>query len=190
MHSVKKIGLLGRDIPAQEGITKECDEKLHAVKRYKAHVKPVPGSQPIFCKARKIPLPLRDIIKERVETMVRQGILVRATCWGHKCIRSSLAAKNGALRLCVDLKVHITRKVLYEDYLIQDMETMFNYLHWASYFGKIDLSDAYYQMELDEDARHMYNQHIARIIQDSSVFRNCIESRPKRIKGVVIFQDE
>ena len=39
-----------------------------------------------------------------------------------------------------------------EDYPIPDMETTFHDLHGASYFGKFDLSDAYYQIELDADA--------------------------------------
>ena len=62
---------------------------------------------------------------------------------------------NGALRLCVDPKVHINGKVMDEDYPIPDVETIFNNLNGAYYFGKIDLSDAYYQIELDEDAKEI-----------------------------------
>ena len=99
------------------------DERLPAVKGYKAHVKLIPGSQPMFCKARKIPLPLQDRVKEKLETMVRQGILepvqpggvtnASPVVWQRK--------KNGALRLCVDLKVHINGKVMDEDYTIPDI---------------------------------------------------------------------
>ena len=49
--------------------------------------------------------------------------------------------------------MHIKGKVMDEDYPIPDMETIFHNLHGASYFGKIDLSDAYYQIELDEEAK-------------------------------------
>ena len=40
----KKIGLPGRDILTQEGINAVSDERLPAVKGYKAHVKLIPGS--------------------------------------------------------------------------------------------------------------------------------------------------
>ena len=40
-----------------------------------------------------------------------------------------------------------------EDYPIPDMETILLNLNGASYFDKIDLSDAYYQIEFDEDAK-------------------------------------
>ena len=153
----KKFGLLGRDILPQEGINAVSDERLPAVKGYKAHVKLIPGSQPMFCNARKIPLPLQDSVKEKLETMVRQGILEPVQTGGVTNASPVVwqRKKNGALRLCVDLKVHINGKVMDEDYPIPDMETIFHNLHGASYFGKIDLLDAYYQNELDEDAKEI-----------------------------------
>ena len=157
MQSDKKFGLLGRDILPQEGINAVSDERLPAVKGYKAHVKLIPESQPMFCKARKIPLHLQDRVKEKLETMVRQGILepVQPDEVTNASPVVRQLKKNGALRLFVDLKVHINSKVMDEDYPIPDMQTIFHNLHGASYFGKIDLSDAYYQIELDEDAKEI-----------------------------------
>ena len=201
VQSDKKFGLLGRDILPQEGINAVSDERLPAVKGYKAHVKLIPGSQPMFCKARKIPLHLQDRVKEKPETMVRQGILEPVQPGG--VTNASPVAwqwkKNGALRLCVDLKVHINGKVMDEDYPIPDMETTFHNLHGASYFGEIDLSDAYYQIELDDDAKEIctISQGLFKMCRlpqglknSSSIFQNCIESTLKGIKGVVIFQDD
>ena len=114
-------------------------EHLPAVKGYKAHVKLIPGTQPMFCKARKIPLPLQDKVTEKLEQMVRQRILepiqpggvtnASPVVWQRK--------KSGELRLCVDLKVHINGKVMDEDCPIPDMETIFHNLHGASYFAKL-----------------------------------------------------
>ena len=203
VQSDKKFGLIGRDILAKEGINAVSDGRLPAVKGYEAHVKLIPGKQPMFCKAKKIPLHLQDRVKEKLETMVRQGILepvqpggvtnASPVVWQRK--------KNGPLRLCVDLKVHINGKVMDEDYTIPDMETIFHNIHGASYFGKINLSDAYYQIELDEDAKEVCTINtsqglfkMCRLSQglknSSSIFQNCIESTLKGIKGVVILQDE
>ena len=203
VQSDKKFGLFGRDILPQEGINAVSDERLPAVKGYKAHVKLIPGSQPMFCKARKIPLPLQDRVKEKLETMVRQGILEPVQSGGVTNASPVVwqRKKNGALRLCVDLKVHINGKVMDEDYPIPDMETIFHNLHRASYFGKIDLSDAYYRIELDEDAKEICTINTSQglfkmcrlprgLKNSSSIFQNCIESTFKGIKGVVIFQDD
>ena len=142
LQSHKKFGLLARDILPQKGINSVSDERLPAVKGYKAHVKLKPGSQPMFCKARKTPLPLQDRVKEKLETMVRQGILeplqpggvtnASPVVWQRK--------NNGTLRLCVNLNVHINGKVMDEDYPILYMETIFHNLH-----GPLTLEKLTYQ---------------------------------------------
>ena len=149
LQSDKEFELLGRD---HQPITAE---HLPAVKGYKAHVRLIPGTQPMHCKARKVPLPLQDKVTEKLEQMIGQKILepvkpegvtnASPVVWQRK--------ESGGLRLCVDLKVHINGKFMDEDYPIPDMETIFHNLHGTSYFGKIDLSDAYYQIELDEEAK-------------------------------------
>ena len=109
--------------------------------------------------------------------------------------------KSRELRLCVDLKVHINGKVMDEDYPIPDMETIFHNLHGASYFGKIGLSVAYYQIELDEEAKDIStintSQGLFKMCQlphglknSFSIFQNCIESTFQGIKVVVIFRDD
>ena len=71
----KEFGLLGRDLLPKHGVNKITAKHLLAVKGYKAHVKLIPRTQPMFCKARKIPLPLQDKVIEKLEQMVRQVIL-------------------------------------------------------------------------------------------------------------------
>ena len=125
------------------------------MKGYKAHLKLIPGTQPIFCKARKIPLPIQDKVTEKLEQMVRQGILEPVQPGG-VTTESPVAwqrRKSGELRFCVDLKVHINGNVMDEDYPIPDIKTIFHNIHGASYLVKIDLSEAYYQIELDEEAK-------------------------------------
>ena len=155
VQSDKEFGLLGRDLLPKYGVNNITAEHQPAVKGYKVHVKLIPETQAMFCKARKIPLPLQDKVTEKLEQMVRQGILEPLQQGGVTNASPVVLQrkKNGESRLCVDLKVHINGKVMDEDYPIPDMETIFHKLHGASYFGKIDLSDAYYQIELDEEAK-------------------------------------
>ena len=134
VQSDKEFGLLGRDLLPKHGVNNITVEHLPAVKGYKAHVKLIPGTKPMFCKARKIPLPLQDKVTEKLEQMVRQGILKPIQPGGvTNASPVVLQRKNsGELRLCVDLKVHINGKVMDEDYPIPDMETIFHNLHRAS----------------------------------------------------------
>ena len=88
-----------------------------------------------------------------------------------------------------------------EDYPLPDMETIFQNLHGASYFGKIDLSDAYYQTEVDEDTKDICTINTSQglfkrcrlpqgLKNSSSIFQNFTESTLKGITGVVNFQDD
>ena len=136
--------------------------------------------------------------------MVRQGIFEPVQPGGVTNASPLLwqRKKSGELRLCVDLKVHINGKVMEEDHPIPDMETIFHNLNGASYFGKIDLSDAYYQIELDKEAKDICTIKsfqglfkMCRLPQgpkkkSSPIFQNCIESTLKGIKSIVIFQDD
>ena len=148
----------------------------------------------MFCKAGKIPLPLQDRVKEKLKTMVRQGILKPVQPGGFTNASPVFwkRRKNGALRLCVYLEVHINGKVMDEDYPITDMESIFHNLYGASYFDKTDLSDAYYQMKLDEDAKQICTINTSQglfemcrlppgLKNSSSIFQNSIESTLKRI---------
>ena len=74
VQSDGEFGLLGRDLLPKHGVNNNTAEHLPAVKGYNAHVKLIPGTQPMFFKARKIPLPHQDKVKEKLEQIVIQGI--------------------------------------------------------------------------------------------------------------------
>ena len=179
VQSDKEVGLLGRDLLPKHDVNNITTEHLPAAKGYKAHVKLIPGSQPLFCKARKIPLPIQEKVTEKREQMVRLGIF-KPVQPGGVTIESSVVwqrNKNGESIPCKDLKVHVNGKVVDENYTIPDMETIFQKLHEASYFGKIDLS-AYYQIELDEEAKD-----ICTINSPQGLFKMC--RLPQGLKKLV-----
>ena len=198
----KEIGLPGRDLLPKHGVNNITTEHLPAVKGYKVHVKLIPGTQSMFCNARKKTLPLQDKVTEKPEQIVRQDILEQIQPRGFTNASPVVwqRKKSGELRLCVELKVHINGKVMDEDYPIPDMETIFHNLLWTSYFGKVDLSDNYYQIEIDEEAKDICTINpsqglfkMCRLPQglknSSSIFQNCIKRTLKGIKCVLIFQD-
>ena len=105
--------------------------------------------------------------------------------------------KPGDLRLCAEYKDHLNDKVIDEDNSLSDTQTVFHNLHGVKFFGKIDLSDAYNPIALDDEAKNVLNQHPEGAFQDVSTtsslgehFENCIEKALKRIKDVIIFQND
>ena len=82
VQSDKESELLGRNLLPKHDVKNITTEHLPAVKGYKAHVKLIPGSQPMFCKARKTLFRLQDKVTEKLDQMVRQGILEPVTPGG------------------------------------------------------------------------------------------------------------
>ena len=114
-------------------------------------VKRIPRSQPFFCKARRIPQPLKGRVKLNLGKIVRQGILVEPLMRHQSCATD----EKRALRMRVELKVIVSGKIRDEDYPISDIRTIFHNLQGNSYFGKLYLSDAYCQCELHEDSKEL-----------------------------------
>ena len=77
VQSDKEFGLLFRDLLPKHRVNNITTEHLPAVKGYTEHVKLIPISQPMFCKAKKLPLSLQDKVTVKLKQMVRQGILNR-----------------------------------------------------------------------------------------------------------------
>ena len=76
----RTFGLLGRDIinHSKESIDRcfkaEVSEKLPTVKGAKASIKLKPDVKPMFCAARKVPLPLERRVKKTIDEILLLGI--------------------------------------------------------------------------------------------------------------------
>ena len=129
VHSAKEVGLLGRKLLPKNGVNNLTTKHLPVVKGYKAHMMLIPGSQPMFCNARKIPLPLQEKATEKLEQMVKRDSLEPVQPGGVN--KATPMRKVEVLCGLSLLKVAINGKVMDEDYPIPDMEKIHN-LHEAS----------------------------------------------------------
>ena len=174
-----------------------CDEKLPAVKEYKATVKLKPGSQPINGKARTIPLHLQDWFTEKLETMVRQSILesvqsegvtnASAVDWQQKCSSKTMRGPES---------LHYRQ--------IYGRRGVSNSKHLIFSMGRFVLEKFNYQTHIIKSnltsmQKRLCNQHIAMVFQDiqfpSSGLKDFFVRLPRfhrinsqGIKGSVIFQ--
>ena len=152
----------------------------------------------MLCKAGKILLPLQDKVTEMLEQMVRQDILEPVQPGGVTYASSVVwqRKKSGELRL----ESAYQWQGVDEDYPMPDIETIFHNLHGASYFCKIELSIAYYQIYFDEQTTDICTINTSQglfntcrlpqgLKNSSSFFQNCIKLTLRGIRGVVIFQD-
>ena len=67
------------------------------------------------------------------------------------CIRKS----NGNVRVCADYKAGVNSKICSEYFPLPEVETAFTSVAGMSWFAKIDLSKAYFQIALNKDSRNI-----------------------------------
>ena len=132
---------------------KVFNKGLGTIKGFKADIKLQDDAKSVFWKTRLVPYALRQKV-EVLDHLESQGVVkkVERSDWASPMV--CVQKKDGSIRICGDFKVSINRFLLDNPYPLPDTEDVFATLGDGTVFSKIDLSNAYQQMELTEDSQH------------------------------------
>ena len=61
--------------------------------------------------------------------------------------------RNGSIRICGDFKISVNHVLISNPYLLPNAEDLFATLVGGEIFSKLDLSNAYQQLELTEESQ-------------------------------------
>ena len=128
---------------------------LGECKGAKANIPLRPGVEPKFLKARPLPYAIADRVKAELDRNIQLGILERVdfSQWATPIV--PIIKPTGAIRICGDYKVTINKGMNIPQYPIPSVDELMDKLAGGEKFSKIDLSDAYLQVPLDEPSREM-----------------------------------
>lgn len=139
-----------------EHLTKEYadlfEENQNPIKHFKASIKLKEECSPIFCKARPVPYALRDKVEGELKKLQEKGVIypVKHSEWAAPIVVVPKADKS--VRLCGDYKVTVNRVISEEQYPLPNTDDMFASLAGGQKFTKLDLRQAYSQVELESDS--------------------------------------
>ena len=111
-----------------------------------------PAIQPVIHPPRRIPITLRDTLKEELDSLVEQGILSQVTYptdWVNSCV--CVTKRNGKLRLCLDPR-DLNKAVKRPHYVTPTLEDILSKLHGAKWFSILDARSGYWNMKLDNQS--------------------------------------
>ena len=200
----RKYGLLGRDILSAIHIDHVMNNSLPTIRGVKASIIVNEDCNDKFCAARKVPLAMQEKVNSELDRLEALGILERCPSGG---VRNAspvvwVTKKNGSLRMCPDYSVHVNNKIRTESYPLPHIETLLSKLDGARYFAKVDLKDAYWQVELDDSAKELCAINTSKGLyfvkrlqmgmkNSASVFQNCMENSVlKGLTHVIAYQDD
>lgn len=128
---------------------------LGTCKDFKAKLYLRKDAIPRFHKPRPVPFSQKEAVKKELDRLVQAAIIkpIPTSDWAAPIV--VVPKPDGKVRICGDFKVTINPQLCIEQYPLPRTEELFQKLQNGKHFTKIDLSDAYLQIELDEEAKKL-----------------------------------
>ena len=177
-------------------------EGLGTLKGFEAKIYVDPNAPPRFHPARSVPFALRDKVDKELQRLQDEGTLepVEIAEWAAPIV-TVLKQDKSSLCICGDFSVTVNPVSKLDRYPIPKVEDLFAKLSKGKYFSKLDLSQAYQQLPLDEQSKKYVVINTQRgmfrftrlpfgISSAPGIFQRVIESLLQGIEGVVVYIDD
>jgi len=159
------------------------------------------GSQPKFCKARLVTHALKLKVDTELKRMEREGILHKVKFSGWATPILPVVKPNGTVRICGDCKVTVNPQLQTEEYPLPGIDDIFAKLAGGQKVTKIDLKQAYHQMEVEEESQeyltvnthqglYRYNHLVFGIISAPAIWQRAIDQVLKGVEGTSCILDD
>ena len=158
-----------------------------------------PEATPRFCKARSVPYTLRDKVDTELRHLVGEGTLapVQFSDWAAPIV-VVLKSDKSSIRICGDFMHTVNPVSKLDKYPIPKVEDLFSTLAGGRLFSKIDLSQAYQQLPLDEESQKYvvintqkglfkYTRLLYGISSAPGIFQRVMESILQGIPSVIAY---
>ena len=175
---------------------------LGTLKGYQAKIVVDPDARPRFCRARTVPYGLRHAVELEMERLEKEGIVapVQFADWAAPIV-PVIKSDGKSVRICGDFKLTVNQASKSDRYPIPCINDLFATLAGGTSFTKLDMSQAYQQIELDEDSQkytiintqrglYCYKRLPFGIASAPGIFQRVMESLLKGIPGVTVYLDD
>ena len=127
---------------------------LGKLRGHKVKILVDPNAKSRFCKALTIPYAFKAKVEDKLERLVKEGTLepVQFSEWAAPIVPVLKSGKS-CIRICGDFCLTVNPLSKLDSYPIPKVEDLFAALGGGKLFSKIDLSQAYQQLPLDDESK-------------------------------------
>uniref|UniRef100_A0A914VKS3 RNA-directed DNA polymerase n=1 Tax=Plectus sambesii TaxID=2011161 RepID=A0A914VKS3_9BILA len=169
--------------------------------KVKAHLELKENVRPTFIRPRPLPFAVYDSTTAEIDRLVTEGVVsaVDYSDWAAPIV--VVAKPGGKIRLCADFSTGLNEALDLHKYPLPRPEELFQRLNGGKLFSKLDFSDAYLQVELDDDSKKLvvinthkglfrYNRLPFGVSSAPAIFQQVMERMLTGIPGVGVYLDD
>uniref|UniRef100_A0A5S6QNW5 Reverse transcriptase domain-containing protein n=1 Tax=Trichuris muris TaxID=70415 RepID=A0A5S6QNW5_TRIMR len=134
---------------------KVCNAELGHCTKFKASLSLRPDAQPVFKRKRPVPYAALSLVEQELDRLEQLGIISKIDYSNWAAPIVAVKKANGTVRLCADFSTGLNEALEHHQYPLPLPEDIFATLNGGQYFSKIDLADAYLQVEVDEKSKEL-----------------------------------
>ncbi|XP_044764494.1 uncharacterized protein K02A2.6-like [Coccinella septempunctata] len=177
------------------------DNSMGKILNLKARSRLKDNANPVFVKARKIPYALQDKVEEELSRLEKENILVKVNQseWATPIV--PVVKANGNIRICGDFKVTLNPNLIIDEHPLPSIEELFATMSGGDKFTKLDLQQAYLQMEVHPEDQKLLTLSTHKglyqctrlwygVASAPAIWQREIENILKDIPGVSVFIDD
>lgn len=178
------------------------EEGLGTLKGYEASFQVDDSSKAKYCKARSVPYAIRPLVEEELHRLTKEGIIepVAFADWAAPIV-PVLKPDKKSVRICGDFKLTINQASRLDRYPIPKVEDLLTSLAGGQSFTKLDLSQAYLQIKLKEEARkyvvinthkglYQYTRLPYGVASAPGIFQRVMENVLRDLKNTIVYIDD
>ena len=176
-------------------------DTLGTMKNFSAHLEMTENAKPKFFRPRPVPFALKDRIEQELDSLESANIITKVNFSNWAAPIVVVPKKDGKLRLCGDYKVTLNPSLEIDKYPLPKPEDLFANLSGGKVFSKIDLSQAYQQMQLDDCSKELvtvnthrglyrYNRLPFGVASAPALFQHAMDTVLQGIPNVICYIDD
>lgn len=156
---------------------------------------------PMYCKARQVPIKLREKLSIELQRLVAEGKLSRVfkSKWASPIV--TVFKKDGSLRICGDYSATVNKFLDPVQTPLPTVDDTIARIGKAVVFSKIDLSQAFLQLPLDEYSKQFtvintpeglfqYNFLPFGLTASPGIFQSFLTQTLSHIDNIIVYQDD
>ena len=205
-REVHRISTSGNSVEAAYSVLQKYPELMRddigTINGVKGHLQVNPEAEPRFCKARNVPYALREKVEEELSRLEQDGIIepVEFADWAAPIV-PVLKGNGQNVRICGDFKLTVNKASRLDTYPLPRIDYLYASLAGGQSFTKLDLKNAYLQIELEEESKKFvtiktsrglfqYNRLPFGVSSSPAIFQRVIDNVLQRIPYVYAYLDD